>query len=63
VKNNKKIDTTISSVPFTLPLPAIAPHTQNHPTVLPQRNLLRQLTWGLPPGQAIARTMRAAPLL
>jgi Animal haem peroxidase/TAT (twin-arginine translocation) pathway signal sequence len=58
VKNNKKIDTTISSVLFTLPLPAIAPHTQTSPTVLPQRNLLRQLTWGLPSGQAIARTMR-----
>ena len=28
VKNNKKIDTTISSVMFTLPVPAIAPHTQ-----------------------------------
>jgi hypothetical protein len=26
VKNNKKIDTTISSVLFTLPVPAIAPH-------------------------------------
>ena len=59
VKNNKKIDTTISSVLFTLPLPAIAPHTQTSPTVLPQRNLLRQLTWGLPSGQAIARAMRA----
>jgi Animal haem peroxidase/TAT (twin-arginine translocation) pathway signal sequence len=58
VKNNKKIDTTISSVLFTLPLPAIAPHTQTSPTVLPQRNLLRQLTWGLPSGQAIARAMR-----
>jgi hypothetical protein len=57
VKNNKKIDTTISSVLFTLPLPAIAPHTQTSPTVLPQRNLLRQLTWGLPSGQAIARAM------
>ena len=45
VKNNKKIDTTISSVLFTLPVPAIAPHTQTSPTVLPQRNLLRQLTW------------------
>jgi hypothetical protein len=54
VKNNKKVDTTISSVLFTLPLPAIAPHTQIAPTVLPQRNLLRQLTWGLPSGQAIA---------
>ena len=27
------------------------------PTVLPQRNLLRQLTWGLPSGQAVARAM------
>ena len=57
VKNNKKIDTTISSVLFTLPIPAIAPHTQTSPTVLPQRNLLRQLTWGLPSGQAVARAM------
>jgi Animal haem peroxidase/TAT (twin-arginine translocation) pathway signal sequence len=62
VKNNKKIDTTISSVLFTLPLPAIAPHTQTMPTVLPQRNLLRQLTWGLPSGQAIARGMRVPRL-
>jgi len=57
VKNNKKIDTTISSVLFTLPLPAIAPRTQTAPTVLPQRNLLRQLTWGLPSGQAVAQAM------
>jgi Animal haem peroxidase len=57
VKNNKKVDTTISSPLFTLPVPAIAPHTQQSPTVLPQRNLLRQLTWGLPSGQAIARAM------
>jgi hypothetical protein len=57
VKNNKKIDTTISSPMFTLPLPAIAPHTQTSPTVLPQRNLLRQLTWSLPSGQAIAAAM------
>jgi hypothetical protein len=62
VKNNKRIDTTISSVLFTLPTPAIAPHTQQAPTVLPQRNLLRQLTWGLPSGQSIARAMRVAPL-
>jgi hypothetical protein len=62
VKNNKKIDTTISSVMFTLPVPAIAPHTQTSPTVLPQRNLLRQLTWGLPAGQAIAAAMGETPL-
>jgi hypothetical protein len=62
VKHNKKIDTTISSVLFTLPVPAIAPHTQEAPTVLPQRNLLRQLTWGLPSGQSIARAMRVPSL-
>lgn len=62
VKNNKKIDTTISSVLFTLPLPAIAPHTQTAPVVLPQRNLLRQLTWGLPSGQAVAHVMGVDPL-
>jgi hypothetical protein len=62
VKNNKKIDTTISSVLFTLPVPAIAPHTQPAPTVLPQRNLLRQLTWSLPSGQAIAQAMGVPPL-
>jgi Animal haem peroxidase len=62
VKNNKKIDTTMSSVLFTIPVPAIAPHTQTSPTVLPQRNLLRQLTWGLPSGQAVARVMRLPAL-
>ena len=55
VKNNKKIDTTISSVLFTLPVPAIAPHTQTSPTVLPQRNLLRQLTWCCPPARPSPR--------
>jgi hypothetical protein len=53
--HNKKIDTAISSVLFTVPVPAIASHTQTSPAVLPQRNLLRQLTWGLPSGQAVAR--------
>jgi Animal haem peroxidase len=62
VKNNKKVDATISSVLFTLPVPAIAPHTQTAPVVLPQRNLLRQLTWGLPSGQSIARAIGAEPL-
>jgi hypothetical protein len=62
VKNNKKVDTAISSVLFTLPVPAIAPHTQTTPTVLPQRTLLRQLTWSLPSGQAIAAAMGVTPL-
>jgi len=63
VKNNKKIDTTISSVLFTLPVTAIAPHTQTAPVVLAQRNLLRQLTWGLPAGQAVAAAMGVESLL
>src|SRR3984885_7101678 len=68
VKNNKKIDTTVSSVLFTLPVPAIAPHTQTSPTVLPQRNLLRQLTWGLAPSDladlagVYARFVASTPL-
>jgi hypothetical protein len=62
VKNNKKVDTDISTVMFTLPVPAIAPHTQTAPTVLPQRNLLRQLTWGLPSGQDVANAMGVEPL-
>jgi hypothetical protein len=52
VKPNKQVDTHISTPLFNLPLVAIASHDQ--PQVLPQRNLLRQLTWSLPSGQAIA---------
>ena len=53
VKPNKKIDTTISSPLFTLPLRAIPPQTP--PQALPQRNLLRHVTWSLPSGQAVAK--------
>jgi len=60
VKPNKRIDTKISTPLFDLPLGAIASH--DAPQVLPQRNLLRQLTWSLPSGQSIARTMGAIPL-
>jgi hypothetical protein len=52
VKHNKQIDTHISTPLFTLPPGAIASHDQ--PTVLPQRTLLRHLTWSLPSGQDIA---------
>jgi hypothetical protein len=55
VKPNKKIDTKISTPLFDLPLGAIASH--DTPQALPQRNLLRQLTWSLPSGQDIARAM------
>jgi hypothetical protein len=55
VKPNKKIDTKISTALFHLPLGAIASH--DAPQALPQRNLLRQLTWSLPAGQDVANAM------
>jgi hypothetical protein len=60
VKPNKKIDTKLSTPLFDLPLGAIASHDQ--PQILPQRNLLRQLTWSLPSGQSVAGAMHVAPL-
>jgi hypothetical protein len=60
VKPNKRIDTKISTPLFNLPLGAIASH--DPPTSLPQRNLLRQLTWELPSGQALAKKMRVPAL-
>lgn len=60
VKRNKQIDTHISTPLFTLPLGAIAAH--NLPTVLPQRNLLRQVTWSMPSGQAISVAMGIRPM-
>jgi Animal haem peroxidase len=55
VKPNKKIDTRISTPLFNVPLGAIASH--DTPQSLPQRNLLRQLTWRLPSGQDVAKAM------
>jgi Animal haem peroxidase len=60
VKPNKRIDTRISTPLFNLPLGVIASH--DTPQALPQRNLLRQLTWSLPSGQAIAAAMGVTPL-
>ena len=53
VRPNKRIDTSISTPLFDLPLQAIA--SGDPPTSLPQRNLLRHLTWSLPSGQRIAQ--------
>ena len=61
VKHNKQIDTHISTPLFTLPLGAIASHDE--PTVLPQRNLLRQLTWSMPSGQAVAVALGIKPMI
>ena len=60
VKPNKKIDTKLSTPLFNLPLGAIASH--DAPTSLPQRNLLRHLTWQLPSGQSVAQKMGETPL-
>jgi hypothetical protein len=60
VRPNKVIDTRISTPLFNLPLGAIA--SGDPPTALPQRNLLRHLTWSVPSGQSIARAMGIRPL-
>ncbi len=55
VKPNKLIDTKLSTPLFNLPLGTIA--SRDQPQVLPQRTLLRQLTWSLPSGQSVAARM------
>jgi Animal haem peroxidase len=60
VKHNKRIDTHISTALFHLPLGAIA--TGDPPQALAQRNLLRQMTWSMPTGQDVARTIGAQVL-
>ena len=55
VKPNKLIDTKISTPLLNLPLATIA--SGDPPTSLPQRNLLRHITWNLPYGQSIAKYM------
>jgi hypothetical protein len=62
-KPNKQIDTVLSTPLFALPTSAIAHITGSPgPLALPQRTLLRHLTWSLPSGQAIAQQM-SAPVL
>ncbi|MCP1146087.1 peroxidase family protein [Lysinibacillus endophyticus] len=56
VQQGKKIDTTISSPMFELPFVP-------DPKALPQRSLLRGLSFGLPSGQDIAKEMFIRPLL
>ena len=61
VRSNKRIDTNISTALFDLPLQAIP--SADAPTSLPQRNLLRHVTWSLPSGQEIARAIGVNPVL
>jgi heme peroxidase len=63
VKPNKLIDARISSPLFLLPVQTIAGFQAGQPISLPQRNLLRGVTWSLPSGQRIAREIGAEPLL
>lgn len=60
VKPNKKMDAKISSPLFHLPLGAIASHKP--PLALPQRNLLRSITWSMPSGQSIADALHVDKL-
>jgi hypothetical protein len=61
VRPNKRLDTSLSTPLFALPRATIA-GDQVAPNVLPQRTLLRHITWSLPSGQSIARAMRAPVL-
>jgi hypothetical protein len=61
VRTNKRIDRQISTPLFRLPLSTI--NTGAPPISLPQRNLLRQVTWSLPAGQRIAQTIGAEMLV
>jgi hypothetical protein len=63
VKRNKRLDTSISTPLFSLPLSAIRRFGDGKgPVSLPARNLLRHVTWSMPSGQAIAKAM-GAPVL
>ena len=64
VKPNKKIDPLISTPLFQIPVRAIGTNRGEPvgPTALPQRNLLRHITWEIPSGQRTAQAMDVAPL-
>lgn len=64
VQHHKRLDTTLSSVLFRLPLAAIDSVRGEPvgPTSLASRNLLRHLTWQIPSGQRVAAAMGVDPL-
>lgn len=59
VKPNKRIDTTMSSPLFALPMGVVSNNRGEPigPTSLATRNLLRHITWGIPSGQDVAQSM------
>src|SRR4029450_8225121 len=60
IRSNKQIDTKLSTPLFNLPRVTIP--APDGPTSLPQRNLLRHVTWLLPSGQSIAGAMHVEAL-
>jgi hypothetical protein len=58
---NKRIDATLSTPLFRLPLAAIFP-VGEPPTSVAVRDLLRQVTWAQPSGQDVARELGVPPL-
>ncbi len=62
LRPNKLVDTAISTPLFNLPLGTIAGGLPGDVVALPQRNLLRHVTWAVPSGQSIARALRV-PML
>jgi Animal haem peroxidase len=62
LRPNKRIDAIISTPLFHLPLQTIAGAVPGDIVSLPERNLLRGITWSLPSGQRIAREI-GAPVL
>lgn len=60
MKNNKKIDSKLSSPLFKLPGTVVpTPDPRSNPRSLAQRNLLRHLTFSLPSGQRVYKAMKA----
>lgn len=58
MRPNKKIDTTLSTALFKLPGSVVSnPDPMANPNSLAQRNLLRHLTFSLPSGQRVAKSM------
>ena len=62
LRPNKRIDAIVSTPLFHLPLQTIAGAVPGDIISLPERNLLRGITWSLPSGQRIAREI-GAPVL
>lgn len=62
VLNNRRINPKITTALYTLPSAAIPGGAEVEKAALPQRNLLRVLTWALPSGQSVARELGVDPL-